>query len=201
MRNLKASVFLISLAALAFELAVARLASFLLVGQYAYLSLAVAALGGAVGAALVVRHPDRWRLGKGLSRLLGLSFGVATLGLIFPWPDPLRAPAFILFAGLHYLVVGAWMAGAFEVARDRANQLYCYDLSGAATGVVAGVIVMQWAGPLALVALVSLSAFGASLCAAFTRPRFRLAAAAATLTVTVAVASTTGAWLPGLTRS
>ncbi len=201
MRNPKTSVFLLSVAALAFEVAAARLASFLLLSQYAYLSLAMAALGGAVGAALVARHPDRWRPDRKLSPLLGLSFGSATLGLIIPWPDPLRAPAFVLFAGLPYLVVGAWMAGVFQVARDRSNQLYFYDLSGAATGVVVGLILMQWAGPLALAGLVSLLSLGASFRAAFTRPRFRLTATASTLILTVTVVSTAGAWLPGLTRS
>lgn len=200
MRRLKISVFLVSLAALAFELAVVRLASFLLLGQYAYFALAVAVLGGGIGAALVARYPTLGESGPWLARLVGMSFGLATAGLVFPWPDPLRPGAFVVFAGLPYLSVGFWISRAFKAAKGRASELYFSDLAGAAAGVVAGVAVMQWAGPLVLAATISLLALGLGWGATLARARLRVLATVATIAVAAACLATAGAGLAGTSR-
>lgn len=186
-------VFAVSAIALAFELAVVRLASFLLYPHYAYFALAVAVLGGGVGAAIVARWPD-WMVGKEI--LVGLAFPVATLGLASPWPDAIRPVAFIVFAGLPYVAVGAWLSSVFRRRPSDANALYACDLCGAAAGVVAGYLLMRYAGPLGLAGLASAVALCVWL--SVTPVRFGKVLASLTAGLAVAGALSQSLWLPAL---
>jgi len=200
MRWVKPAVFLVSMVSLAFELAVVRLASFFLLRHYAYFALAVAVLGGAVGAALVARSPEKWdacgRPGLGL----GFSFLVGALGMAVPWPGAARTMAFIIFAGAPYLAVGAWLSRVFRAQPEKANSLYFLDLTGAATGVGLGFLLMRYVGPLALAITIGIAASGLALASAVhgSGSRASTAAVAALTLVPVVAVLVGGTWFSSL---
>ncbi|MGE5561578.1 MAG: hypothetical protein ACM3XN_11125 [Chloroflexota bacterium] len=189
MRN-RLAIFLVSAIGLASELATVRLASFMLPSQYAYFVLAVAVLGGGLGSALVAK--GRLRPGQALTAMLGLAFALGTAGMMLPWSGMVRPLAFLWFAGLPYVAVGAWMSSTFAAAQRNANTLYFFDLAGAAVGIGGGYVALQNAGPVPILILTAVAGIGL---AGFAQSGRRLAAVIATLVV-AALLATTASWAP-----
>ncbi|HEY3314882.1 MAG TPA: hypothetical protein VGL40_06340 [Bacillota bacterium] len=195
MSDRRLQAFLVSLAALLFELTTVRLISYSLNAYYAYASLAMAAMGGAVGAALVTRRTDGVRRDS-LRIAVGVLFPLALAGLLLPWPGPARPLMITIAAGLPYLAVGGWMSDLFRRHGQEANQLYFYDLAGAASGVAAGYLAMEVIGPLRLAIFVALIVLGWGVAGRVKRVGITVAAAL----VGVAVLGSGAAWYPRLNR-
>lgn len=188
----KIAVFAISLSALAFELATVRLASYMLPSQYAYFVLATAVLGGGLGSAFVAR--GKVRPGSRLTAQLGLSFALSALGMALPWPGALKPMTFLLFAGLPYLAVGAWLSCTFSSQQKSSNTLYFCDLAGAAAGVGVGYLVLQSSGPVPILLVATVAGLGLAAVSATRRTGVAVVAAA----VVVALSVATGSWAPAV---
>lgn len=160
----RAEIALLALAALAFELALTRVASFLLQYHYTYLAVALGLGGMGLGTALGALRPTG-ELGRATAAV------VAAVGFAAALAAPRIAPGCSL-AALAALVAlpaaGAFAAAgyalglALEQARSAPRGAYAADVAGAAAGTVLALGAMEIAGP----ALAGVAAIAAASAAA-----------------------------------
>jgi spermidine synthase len=159
----RVEVLLIALGALAFELALTRVAAFLL--QYHFAFLSVAAGIGAMGLGIALAA---WRAGGPRARASAAAAAavlmVATLVLPRLAAGSLSgvAAALALGATAAFVALGRALGLAFEAARDAPRAAYACDAAGAAAGTAVALAALEIAGPGAAVAAASASAIGAA---------------------------------------
>ncbi|GAB4389887.1 MAG: hypothetical protein Kow0025_18170 [Thermodesulfovibrionales bacterium] len=171
-----AGIFLCSLSAISFEIALTRVFSISLSYHFAFMVVSIAMLGIGASGAVMSLVPSLRDLGKAgaWAILLALSIpaGYLTAGAL-PF-DPVKLSwdrGQVLYIGAYYILLGApffffglIMASAFAGLRDRAGYVYGADLLGAGAGSVAVIAAMGAAGPgkaIFMAALLSLA--GAAL--------------------------------------
>ena len=153
--RLRLSVGMIAAAVIGYEIGLTRLFSFLQHYHYTFLIVSGAICGLGLGAVLSAGI----RLNaQGLRRHLGwwALFAANTMGLAalllagFP-----RMPLVLMagVAGVPFVAAGAYLALVFRVRHAESQRLYCWDLVGAALGILWIVVALGWVGGVA--ALVS----------------------------------------------
>ncbi len=164
-RRLRLSVGLLSAAVIGYEIGLTRLFSFLQHYHYTFLVVSGAVCGLGLGAALsaMIRQGT-----EGLGRHLGwwAAFCASSMGLgalllaTFP-----RMPLLLMVAvpGVPFIAAGAFLALVFRVRHKESQRLYCWDLVGAALGILWIVVALEWLGGVAALISAGMLALAASV--------------------------------------
>ena len=165
----------LSLAMLAYELLLTRIASVLLTNQYVFLILGVALLGISAGAILdywLVQGQDR-RIDLGSGVWLTGSAGVLVLALVLILKVGPYAGLLVLAvsAAMPFAVSGLILSRLFRLAAGLTGILYAADLAGAAAGALIVPFMLSGLGPVQ--AILALAAMLAAVGALLTLTQFR----------------------------
>ncbi|MFN2143523.1 MAG: hypothetical protein ACK2U5_23790, partial [Candidatus Promineifilaceae bacterium] len=145
------AVALISLAALALEIALTRLFSVLFFPPAVFAILSLAILGIGLGAALVTWRP-RW---GNVANLAGYQTAAAAAVIaivaaaVLPGRYgnlPLQQPALFVLVVLPYLFTGMSLTTIFSARPQESSRIYMADLLGAGAGALAAVPLLNWLG-------------------------------------------------------
>lgn len=162
-----ALLFLISFAALSFEVALTRICGLLLYQDYAFLAISFAMLGIGLGAIVspAVLKDERIPLSKVLV-LFGLSFPIVFFVLVaLPATEPDTLWAFFGLCSLPPFILQGILAVCFyRMHPQESALLYGSDILGAATGALAAVAGMNLLDPYFYSLAISVAVL---LCAAF----------------------------------
>ena len=149
--KLRLSVGILSAGVIAYEIGLTRLFSFLQHYHYTFLVVSGAVCGLGLGAALSAAIRPK---AEGLSQYLALwaAFCASSMGLgalllaVYP-----RMPLalMVVVAGVPFVAAGAFLAIIFRVRHVQSQRLYCWDLVGAALGILWIVVALQWFGGVA----------------------------------------------------
>ncbi len=171
-RSIYAAVFLVSMSVLIFEISAVRLFSVLFRYHYVFVVVSFSILGLGLGALLA-----RWRsdadvlvsalLGSTLTQVGGISFILFSGALT--WFSPLSIAAGFLIQP--FVLAGWFLAGIFMQKPKESGKLYAADLSGAATGCVAGVVLLNFFGPWSAILINALFPLLAASLVAFVSPK------------------------------
>ncbi|HJW75603.1 MAG TPA: hypothetical protein VJ787_08035, partial [Thermoleophilia bacterium] len=157
------AVFLISLAVLAFEVALTRVFSVMLSYHFVFAIISVAMLGLGVGGLLYRRWgspvPDRALWIGGQVFALSIATSVALI-LTLPIYDSqalagVRFWVYVALAAVPFTAAGFTVAGLFQRFSPRSSIIYGADLLGAAAGALAVVPAMNAMGAVSLMFLVA----------------------------------------------
>ena len=163
--RLRLSVGLLSAAVIGYEIGLTRLFSFLQHYHYTFLVVSGAVCGLGLGAALsaAIRQGT-----EGLGRHLGwwAAFCASSMGLgalllaTFP-----RMPLLLMVAvaGVPFIAAGAFLALVFRIRHTESQRLYCWDLVGAALGILWIVVALEWLGGVAALISAGMLALAASV--------------------------------------
>ena len=146
--KIRLSVALVSSAIIIYEISLTRLFSFTLHHHYTFLVLSGVICGLGIGAAIAVHiYPKFVNLKNWLeatSSLCALIIFVTTILLVqFPiWALPVQLGV----AVFPVILVGLFLAWTFSFYQKDSQQLYAFDLIGAAFGTLLVVPFIEWLG-------------------------------------------------------
>ena len=182
--------FVLSMAMLAYEILLTRIASVLLTSQYVFLILGTALLGISAGAIVEYWLARRRDQPTEPAPAIWLSWGAGALVLAILLVLKLGAHGGLLTlslsAALPFAVSGLILSRLFRLSAATTGVLYAADLAGAAAGALAVPILLSAVGPVQaiLVLALALAASGAFL----TFVRFRILPASAAVILIAALA-------------
>jgi hypothetical protein len=157
------AVGLLSAAGLAWEIILTRLASATLSYHYAFVAVSLAVGGLGLGAALVCASVNRSPM-----RIAAWSAGAA--GTVFLLAPALVSPlvtssglgGLILLALPAFLAIGAALTAIFRSVPLQAPEVYGADLTGAGTGAICSILLLNLAGPFTSLFLLAVVAAAAA---------------------------------------
>lgn len=183
------SVFLMSFAALSFEISLTRMFSVMFAYHYAFLSVAVAFAGlglGGVLAQLAFAETHK----KGLFTSLTIIYSLFALAISFVTIITVSAPssnfiatAFLFF--LSFMPAGLFLATAYKFFAEHSNIIYAADIVGASLGSITIVIFLNGLSPIFTVLLICSALASTSLLIAFFSSKKVFSIAMVILLVTV----------------
>jgi hypothetical protein len=167
-------IFLVSAAALVFEVSLTRLFSIYLSYHFAFLVISIAMLGIGSAGTILAFHP-RTKSGSD-SPLLSRNALYAGVATIFSYLisnhiplDPAKLSwdrvqimyiaLYCLVLSLPFLFTGIVIAGSFLLFSDSSERIYCSDLFGAGTGSVAVIVILNLSAPESAVIFSSILCF------------------------------------------
>jgi hypothetical protein len=172
---LLAAVSLLSAAAIAYEILLARLFAITLWHHFAYMIISLALLGyGASGTFLVfVRHRLLARFGASFASL-AVSFGLAAIGcyalawrlpfnpleVIWDWRQQPYLAAIYLLLAVPFFTIGSAVGLSLAARPARIGVIYRADLMGAGTGALVIMLAMFALSPEDCLRVVAVVAFG-----------------------------------------
>lgn len=161
------SVFATSFGILAFEISLTRIFSIMLDYHYTFLVVSIAMTGLGLGGAIAQYLSSKIPLNNNFMKLavmaivFSLSTSIFTFAVVSVPNMNTGFQVFIMF--LPFLIGGAVLATAYKVFVSHSNLLHFADLIGAAFGALAVVFLLNWAGAVAAVLLVSVATLFSSL--------------------------------------
>jgi len=154
-RTLSASLFLVTLATVMFQVLLTRVFSLTMWYHFAFMAISMAMLGLTVGALAVFLRPSAWpdaTLAKSMGRCAAL-FAVSMAGVILahsllfipnPAVDFWPIAWTFLSAAVPFAFSGVFVCLALTRFPSRIGQLYAVDLAGAAIGCLCVIASLQW---------------------------------------------------------
>ena len=184
------TAFVLSMAMLAYEILLTRIASVLLTSQYVFLILGAALLGVSAGAIV-----EYW-LAKPLEQTaeatpgvwLSWCAGILVLAILFVLKLGAQGSLLTLSlsAALPFAVSGLVLSRLFRLSMAMTGVLYSADLTGAAAGALAVPVLLPSLGPVQAILVLALALAAAGAFVTFAR--FRIVPASAALILLAAVA-------------
>src|SRR5688572_1768175 len=154
-RTLSASLFLVTLSTVMFQVLLTRVFSLTMWYHFAFMAISMAMLGLTVGALAVFLRPSAWpdaALAKSMGRCAAL-FAVSMAGVILahsllfiahPAVDFWPIAWTFLSAAVPFAFSGVFVCLALTRFPSRVGQLYAVDLAGAAVGCLCVIASLQW---------------------------------------------------------
>jgi hypothetical protein len=142
-----ASLGLLTMSSLAFEIALTRLLSTLFYPPFVYIVLSIAILGIGLGATLAVWR-ENWREASRIPAYMGFA-GLTALFLtifIIMTASFSLAPLLVLLIALPYFGVGLALTALFSNSPENSRLLYAADLLGAGLGAILVIPLMNTFG-------------------------------------------------------